>query len=78
MTIDQLRDAHRAHPFKPFKICLTDGRQIPVPHPEFLFILPGRSRTVVVATSSGTAKMIDALLVTSLDFEDGDLPGGED
>lgn len=75
MTIKQLREAHQARPFKPFAICLADGREIPVPHPEFLLAPPGASRTFVVATSSDTYKVIDLLLVTSLDFDsDGKAP----
>ena len=69
MTIEQLREAHQARPFKPFRICLADGREIKVPHPEFLLAPPGASRTFVVATSSETYKVIDLLLVTSLDFD---------
>ncbi len=71
MTIDQLREAHQARPFKPFTICLADGREIKVPHPEFLLAPPGASRTFVVATSSETYKVIELLLVTSLDFDGG-------
>lgn len=71
MTIEQLREARQAQPFRPFTVCLADGRKIPVPHPEFLLALPGASRTFVVATTSETYKIIDLLLVTSLDF-DGD------
>ena len=73
MTIEQLREAQQARPFKPFTICLADGRQIPVPHPEFLWSPPGASRTFVVATSNETCKVVDLPLVTSLDF-DGDVP----
>jgi hypothetical protein len=69
MTIEQLREAHQARPFKPFTICLADGRQIPVPHPEFLWSPPGASRTFVVATSNGTFRIVDLLVVSFLDFE---------
>jgi len=33
MTVDQLRAQLQAQPFKPFNICLADGRSIPVSHP---------------------------------------------
>ena len=69
MTIEQLREAYRARPFQPFSICLADGREIPVEHPEFLMVTPRATRTFVVATSGDTYKVIDLLLVTSLDFE---------
>jgi hypothetical protein len=35
-----LRDLLTAHPFKPFVLCLSDGRKLPVPHPDFLTISP--------------------------------------
>lgn len=54
MTIEQLRAAVRAEPFQPFNICLADGRQMHVPHPEFIFVLPGASRTVVLGGTDGT------------------------
>lgn len=71
MTIEQLRKAHQTRPFKPFTICLADGRGIPVPHPEFLLLLPKARRTFVIGTSDDTYRVVDVLLVTSLDFEDG-------
>ncbi len=71
MTIAELRNAHKARPFKPFTICLSDGRPVSVPHPEFLLIVPGATRTFVVGTPRGTHRVIDLLHVTTLDFDGG-------
>ena len=71
MTMEQLRGAMRAQPFKPFAICLTDGRQLLVPHPECVMVPPEASRTFVVAAQGEDYRIIDLLLVTSLDFGDG-------
>jgi hypothetical protein len=68
MTIEQLRAAREATPFKPFAIRLADGQAIDVPHPEFLLVTPIASRTFVVALSAESYRVIDLLLVTSLDF----------
>lgn len=68
MTVEQLRAAREAVPFKPFTIRLADGQAIDVPHPEFLMVTPIASRTFVVATSAESYRVIDLLLVTSLDF----------
>lgn len=38
--IPMLRELLAAHPFKPFAVCLSDGRKLPVPHPEFLTVSP--------------------------------------
>lgn len=68
MTNEQLRDALHARPFRPFNICLADGRQLPVPSPEFLLVPPQFARTFVVAIKPDVYRVIDLLLVTSLDF----------
>jgi hypothetical protein len=71
MTIDQLRKAARAEPFRLFTISLTDGRRFRVRHPEFILIPPEASRTFVMAESGEDYSIIDLLLVTSIDFGDG-------
>jgi hypothetical protein len=40
MTLNQLRGMHQARPFQPFDIFLSDGRSVPVKHPEVLAIIP--------------------------------------
>jgi hypothetical protein len=65
MTIEQIRQLHRAQPFHPFEIHLADGRSLPVPHPEFLAITPP-GRTVIVTKKDGTFEIVDLLLVTTL------------
>jgi hypothetical protein len=65
MTVEQLRNMHRATPFVPFDIHLADGRALPVQHPEMLAIsAPGR--TIGVAQDDGTIEIVDLLLVTTL------------
>jgi hypothetical protein len=71
MTIDRLRQVVHAEPFRPFTICLTDGRQFRVRHPECMLIPPEAARTFVVAESGEDYRIIDLLLVSSIDFVDG-------
>jgi hypothetical protein len=66
MTIDQIRAAHRAHPFRPFVLHLADGRALPVRHPEFL-AYSRTGRTVIVVTAEETIERVDALLIVSLE-----------
>ncbi len=68
MTIEQIRKAHQARPFKPFVLRTGDGRQYRVAHPEFLAIMPP-GRTVIVVGEDGSYELIDLLLVASLHFE---------
>lgn len=72
MTIDKIKAAYEARPFKPFTIHLADGRVMPVSHPEFMAMLPG-GRNIFVALEDGSYHIIDLLMVVSLGF---DLKGG--
>ncbi len=38
--IPMLRELLSAHPFRPFVVCLSDGRKLRVDHPDFLLITP--------------------------------------
>ncbi|MCH7807743.1 MAG: hypothetical protein IIB60_00850 [Planctomycetes bacterium] len=67
MTIAQLRKALRTQPFKPFTICMTDGRQFRVPHPDCVAVTPNARRTFVVAGAGEDYRIVDLLLVTSID-----------
>ena len=40
MTIEQMRAAYDAKPFRPFVIHLADGRAVPVNHREFIMAAP--------------------------------------
>ncbi len=71
MTVDRIRQVVKAAPFKPFTLCLTDGRRFRVRHPEFILITPEASRTVVVAESGENYSIVDLLHVTSIDFGNG-------
>jgi hypothetical protein len=76
MTIEQLRSAYKAQPFRPFVIQLADGREIPVNSPEFVLTVPS-GRTVVVAQPDDTVNIIDLLLVTDLEFKPGGTTPGK-
>jgi len=67
VTIEQLRNAYSAQPFRPFIIHLADGREIPVRHREFMMAVPS-GRTVVVCQPDDTLNIIDLLLVTDLEI----------
>jgi hypothetical protein len=68
MTIERLRDAYEAKPFRPFIIHLADGRGIPVTSPEFILSAPS-GRTLVVFQPDDALNIIDLLLVTDLEFK---------
>lgn len=70
MTIEQLRSVHQASPFQPFTLHLADGRQLYVPHRDFLSHSPA-GRTVVVYDAEESFSMIDLLLVTRIQVDTG-------
>lgn len=72
MTIDQLRKAHAAQPFRPFDLHLADGRVLSVPHPGFLWMPPRNERTVFVTDTNGAVDIVDLLLVTSIKIRPSD------
>ncbi len=73
MTIEQLRTAREANPFRPFTIHLADGRSHRVPHRDYLSMSP-TGRTVIVYQSGEAFSILDLLLVTELTI---DAPAGQ-
>lgn len=68
MTIERLRTAYRATPFRPFTISLADGRKFKVNSPEFILVPPAAQRTFVVVEDEESYSIIDLLMVTSIDY----------
>jgi hypothetical protein len=73
MTVQQLRAASGAQPFRPFVIHLANGREIAVAPREFIMTVPS-GRTVVVCQPDDTLKIVDLLLITDLEIR----PTGND
>ncbi len=68
MTIDQLRKAIKAQPFRPFTLRTADGGTYEVKHPEMVAIGPGAERTFIVAHAAEDYSVLDLLLVAAIDF----------
>lgn len=67
MTIQQLRAAHKATPFRPFNVHMADGRHFNVPHPDFLFMSPS-GRTVIICQEGEEFSILDLLLMTEIEM----------
>ncbi|MHB1558447.1 MAG: hypothetical protein ACYC61_13390 [Isosphaeraceae bacterium] len=67
MTVQQLRTAHRATPFRPFTIHMADGRSFHVPHPDFLSMSP-TGRTVIIYQDNDDFSILDLLLMTEIEM----------
>lgn len=63
MDLNSIRHALREQPFRPFDLCLADGRRVPVKHPEFVAM---NQRIVIVTDEDSVTKILEPLLIVSL------------
>jgi hypothetical protein len=74
MQIPAIRQALQAQPFRPFTIHLTEGRSLPVPHPE-LVAIAGRTVFVASPAQDESYSLVDSVLIVSLDYAAATAPG---
>jgi hypothetical protein len=67
MRIDAIRAALHEQPFRPFTLRLADGRELPVPHPDFVAIL-GRTAVVASPRLDDSYSVVEPLLIVSIDY----------
>lgn len=68
MSPNQLRDAIRHQPFRPFEIVLEDGRRLCVDHPEFIAV-SRTGREVTFYGEGNRQHWLDARQLRELVFE---------
>jgi hypothetical protein len=68
MTIEELRCFTRAQPFHPFLIHLSEGRAVPVDHPELIMVVPS-GRTILVCQADETIDIIDLPQVAGVEVK---------
>lgn len=73
MDLDSIRSALKKQPFRPFNLCLADGRRVSVNHPEFVAM---NKRIVIVTDEESDTKIIEPLLIVSLEPRGESRPGG--
>lgn len=76
MNSRDLEKLAKAEPFNPFEMHLVTGRVVRVPHPEFIYIPPGRGAYVVVTDDEGLAEFINITIVVSINLIGGSKRGG--
>lgn len=64
MDLNSIRSALKEQPFRPFELCLADGRRVAVKHPEFVAM---NQRIVIVTDEHSATKIIEPLLIVSLE-----------
>ena len=65
MDIKVLRDELHREPFRPFRLRLADGRELFVPHPDFVAVSP--RRVVVIDPHDESMSIIEPLLIVSIE-----------
>lgn len=63
LNLSNLRERVHSGEFRPFKVHLTDGRELPVPHPDFILV---SRNLVVVVTEEGVSYSIDPLHIVAI------------
>jgi hypothetical protein len=73
LTIEKIRELYEVEPFRPFVMHLADGREIAVPHREWLASAPS-GREMIVFKPGDSFNIVDLLLVTDLEVKNGSKP----
>jgi hypothetical protein len=68
MDLNSIRNALHEVPFRPFDLCLADGRRVRVGHPEFVAM---NQRIVIVTDEESATKILEPLLIVSLEPHQG-------
>ena len=74
LNLDNLRARIRGGGFKPFKLHLSDGRELSVGHPELIIVT---RYLVVVATEDGVSYSIDPLHILAISEAAPGSPAGQ-
>ena len=62
-TKNQIQEAVKAQPFRPFLLRLADGRNYRVDHPEFAMLSPNGMELLFVADDQGIHQICTPLIV---------------
>lgn len=73
MTVQQLREAHKAQPFEPFRLRLVDGRTYFVPHPDFFYVSP-TGGLVIVCEEGDITNFLDFAQITAIEQAPSSIP----
>ncbi len=66
MKINAIREALHRQPFRPFSLRLADGRELFVPHSDFVALSP--RRVVVINHHDESTAILEPLLIVSVDY----------
>ncbi len=67
MDVTAIREAMRALPFRPFRLRLADGRELLIPHPDFMAVAPNGRRVVAFNPADDSLSILEPLLILALE-----------
>ena len=73
MIFDEIKKLYYAAPFRPFDVVLTNGRSIPVNHPEFMALSPDED-VIVVFEPDGHLTIDVPLIIAVKEHRNGARP----
>ena len=66
MNVTEIRDAQSQRPFKPFRLLLTTGREVPVNHQDMVLI--NQSATTLLALDGDDYYIVDLVHIVNMIF----------
>jgi hypothetical protein len=66
MEVSAIREAMHRQPFRPFSLRLADGRELFVPHPDFVALSP--RQVVVIHHQDESTAILEPLLIVSVEY----------
>jgi hypothetical protein len=67
MDVNAIREAMYTEPFRPFRLRLADGRELNIPHPDFIAVAPNGRRVVVFSHPDDSLSILEPLLIVSVE-----------
>ncbi len=69
MRTESLHEVIHAEPFRPFRLILANGRDVPVPHPDWVWLRNG-TRTLVWMDELERVKILDIALILGVEMDE--------
>ena len=76
MEASVIREAAHAQPYQPFRLRLADGRELLIPHPDFVAVSPN-GRRVIVFHPDESMSILEPLLIVSVEVPSPEQPEGK-
>lgn len=67
MEVNAIREALNTRPFVPFRMWLADGRDLLIPHPDFVAIAASGRHMVFLDPTNDRMHVLEPLLIVSLE-----------